>query len=176
MKPFFQRFAFFGPQGDHLEEPPAIRPENFWADHDGKGAPFIRVRLDTQRAYFYRGRKIVGATKISTGKKGFGTPVGSYSVIQRDKHHVSTLYGDFVDSSGAVVQANVDVKKDSAPAGAVFRGAKMPYFLRFQGGHGLHAGRVPNHPASHGCVRLPSDMARHFFENAPLGTPVLIEN
>ena len=75
----------------------------------------------------------------------------------------------------------VEVKKDEPPPpkekppeGASFQGAKMPFFLRFHDGAGMHAGRLPGHPASHGCVRLPRFMAEHFFENAPLGTPVTV--
>jgi lipoprotein-anchoring transpeptidase ErfK/SrfK len=50
----------------------------------------------------------------------------------------------------------------------------MPYFLRIQGGTGLHAGYLPGYPASHGCVRLPEGMALKFFEDASVGTPVEI--
>ena len=49
----------------------------------------------------------------------------------------------------------------------------MPYFLRFNGGYGMHAGYVPQFRASHGCIRLPARMARRFYENAGFG---LIEN
>jgi lipoprotein-anchoring transpeptidase ErfK/SrfK len=175
LKPFFKTFGLGGvPQA--LEAPPDKAPETYWKGDGVSGPPTILVRIGQQRAYFYRGRKIVAATRISTGKQGFGTPAGSYNVIQKDKNHVSNMYGDFVDESGSVVQANVDAKKNTAPAGTSFRGAKMPYFLRFSGGHGLHAGRVPNYPASHGCVRLPVEMARHFFENAEMGTPVRVED
>jgi hypothetical protein len=163
---------FHGPGGP----PFGSHPGPYWMGDGGSGAPAIVVRVGEQRAYFYRGNRVVGVTHISTGKRGFDTPPGNYRVIQKDKDHVSTLYGDYVDEGGAVVKANVDVTKDSAPAGARFRGAKMPYFLRFSGGHGLHAGRVPNFPASHGCVRLPAEMARHFYENAPMGTPVRVED
>jgi lipoprotein-anchoring transpeptidase ErfK/SrfK len=161
-------------QQQPLPPPPVKRPENNWNDEAQAGASAIVVKLGEQRAYFYRGKKIVGSTRISTGKKGFATPAGAYSVIQKDRNHVSTLYGDYVNSSGEVVKSNVDVTKDAAPPGSTFRGAKMPYFLRFHGGHGLHAGRVPNYPASHGCVRLPAEMAKHFFENADAGTPVTV--
>ncbi|HYR57053.1 MAG TPA: L,D-transpeptidase family protein [Chthoniobacteraceae bacterium] len=172
-KPFYKRFGAlelpqFFPQH-------ANRSEDFWRDEGVNGAPSIVVRIGEQRAYFYRGRKLAGATRTSTGKKGFGTPPGNYRVIQKDRDHVSTLYGDYVNASGEVVKSNVDVHKDSAPPGSTFRGARMPYFLRFRGGHGLHAGHVPNFPASHGCVRLPADMARHFFENSEIGTPVRVE-
>ena len=50
----------------------------------------------------------------------------------------------------------------------------MPYFMRFNGGYGMHAGYVPKFRASHGCIRLPARMARHFFENAPDDTPVIV--
>lgn len=159
-----------------LEPPPTTKPEPYWAGDGVHGRPTILVRLGEQRAYFYRGRKVVGVTRISSGKKGFATPAGSYSVIQKHKDHVSTLYGDYVGAGGEVVKSNVTARKDPVPEGASFRGAKMPCFLRFSGGYGLHAGRVPNYPASHGCVRLPREMAEHFFANAEMGTAVLVED
>ncbi len=50
----------------------------------------------------------------------------------------------------------------------------MPNFLRFNDAVGMHAGHLPGYPASSGCVRLPDEMARHFFEHAPAGTPVVV--
>jgi lipoprotein-anchoring transpeptidase ErfK/SrfK len=159
--------------------PPAVVPvakfESHWEGEGLTGPASIVVKLGEQRAYFYRGGKLAGVAKISSGRHGFETPPGSYKVIQKDRDHVSNLYGDYVDVEGSVVKSNVDTSKDPAPAGATFRGAKMPYFLRFHGGYGMHAGRVPNHRASHGCIRLQSFMAKHFFENAVVGTPVQVE-
>ena len=40
---------------------------------------------------------------------------------------------------------------------------------------GMHAGYVPNHPASHGCIRLPEDTARKFFSEIPVGTVVTVQ-
>jgi hypothetical protein len=174
LRPFYRKFSLLPPMP--WQAPQTAKPGTWWEGDGAKGAPSIVVRLGEQRAYFYRDQKIVGATHISTGKKGYTTPTGSYAVIERDEHHSSSLYGDYVDAEGSVVQTNVDTRKHSAPAGAKYRGAKMPYFLRFSGGHGLHSGLVPNHPASHGCVRLPMAMAKHFFDNAPLGTPIRVEN
>jgi lipoprotein-anchoring transpeptidase ErfK/SrfK len=181
-KSFYNRFGMFHLPGfapvapaAPLEPPPVKKQESYWNGDGANGAPTIVVRLGEQRAYFYRGRKVVGATRISTGKKGYATPSGNYSVIQKDRHHVSNLYGDYVGADGEVVKSNVTAGKDPAPEGSTFRGAKMPYFLRFSGGYGLHSGRVPNYPASHGCVRLPAEMAKHFFDNAEGGTPVLVE-
>ena len=177
-----QMNPFFGGNTGAVEEPvknleplPPQKRHTFWDSDGATGAPQIVVKLGEQRAYFYRGKKAIGGTRISSGKPGFSTPAGAYRVVQKHKDHVSTLYGDFVGEDGTVVKANADTSKDRAPAGASFRGAKMPYFLRFHNGYGLHAGRVPNYPASHGCVRLPSEMARHFFENAAVGTLVRVE-
>lgn len=178
IKPFYPKFGFLPwvrPKVAMPEPPPTNLPAPYWAPESAVGEPMILVRLGEQRAYFYHGNKVVGVTRISSGKKGFTTPPGYYRVIQKNRNHVSNLYGDYVGADGAVVKANVDVGKDAAPEGSSFRGAKMPYFLRFHGGYGLHAGRVPNQPASHGCVRLPSEMARHFFESAQMGTPVQVE-
>lgn len=173
--PFLGVPAMGQAQNEKLEEPPAKRPENYWTPERSSGAPMIVVKLGEQRAFFYHGRKVIGASRISTGKKGYATPPGEYRVTQKDEHHVSTLYGDYVDAGGAVVKSNVAAGKDPVPEGASFRGAKMPYYLRFTGGYGLHAGRVPNFPASHGCVRLPAEMAKHFFEAAEIGTPVRVQ-
>jgi N-acetylmuramoyl-L-alanine amidase len=51
----------------------------------------------------------------------------------------------------------------------------LPYALYFHRGFAIHAFPiVPNHPASHGCIRIPLEDARFVFRAAPLGTPVLI--
>lgn len=154
----------------------AKRPNpSYWKGDGVVGQPRIVISLARQRAFFSKGDTVVGESPISSGRKGFETPTGSYRVIQRDKDHFSNLYGDFIDAAGAVLKKNADTSKDKAPEGAVFKGAKMPYFLRFHGGYGIHAGRIPGRRASHGCVRLPASMARHFFLNAPIGTPVVLE-
>jgi lipoprotein-anchoring transpeptidase ErfK/SrfK len=38
----------------------------------------------------------------------------------------------------------------------------------------MHEGYLPGYAASHGCIRLPSDMAAAFYHATPLGTPVEI--
>ena len=147
----------------------------FWHDEEAKGATKVVVHLTEQRAFFYRGKKVVGESNISTGRKGFETPPGNYRVIQKDEHHVSNLYGSYVAEDGSIVKANVEVGKDPLPEGAQFAGAPMPYFLRFTGGYGMHAGFVPRYRASHGCIRMPREMAKHFFDAAQLETPVIVE-
>jgi lipoprotein-anchoring transpeptidase ErfK/SrfK len=156
---------------------PAMFPsgtEEYWHGDGVPGRPKIVVRVSEQRAYFYKGKKLVGLTTVSTGKRGFDTPPGRYRVIQKDRNHVSSEFGDYVDANGNVVESNIDIRKDAMPPGTRFDGARMPYFLRFNGGYGMHAGYVPRFRASHGCIRLPDRMARHFFENAREETPVIV--
>jgi hypothetical protein len=160
--------------------PPAAgkpKPAFVWDAEKAKtatGAAAIQVDLAEQRVYFYKGTDLIGETKCSSGKNGFGTPPGEYKVIQKNKDHVSNLYGSFQDEEGNVTTRDVDTSKMKVPEGAIFVGAKMPYFMRFTGGYGLHAGIVPNRPASHGCVRLPRIMAERLFQHSSVGTPVTV--
>jgi len=154
----------------------ALHPRPAYWNGDGVSGPRkIVVSLSDQRAYFYRGKRVIGESNISTGRKGYETPPGKYRVIQKDEHHVSSLYGDFVGEEGEIVKANVSSAKDTPPAGTRFAGAKMPYFLRFTRGYGMHAGFVPRYRASHGCIRMPAVMAKHFFDAAELDTPVVVK-
>src|SRR5581483_11530179 len=101
--------------------PAEAKPQTFWNSEESNGKPCILVSLTRQRAYFFKGSKLVGESPISSGKKGFETPPGSYKVTQKDEKHVSNLYGEYVDENGGVMQTNVDVTKDPAPEGAVFQ-------------------------------------------------------
>ena len=154
--------------------PGAATSEGYWHGDNSSGPAKIVVHVSEQRAYFYKGRRLVGESTVSTGKRGFDTPPGRYHVIEKDKNHISSEFGDYVNHRGDVVKSNIDVHKDAQPKGTHFDGARMPYFMRFNGGYGMHAGYVPQFRASHGCIRLPPRMARHFFENAPDDTPVIV--
>lgn len=149
---------------------------SYW-DGDGvSGSPSITIDLGNQKAYFYKGGRLVGVSMISSGREGYSTPAGNFKITQKNKDHVSNLYGDYVDSSGNVVVSNVGVKRDPKPSGTSFRGAPMPYFMRIHGGVGMHAGFLPGFPASHGCIRMPERMAQIFFANVSHGTPVRVVN
>jgi lipoprotein-anchoring transpeptidase ErfK/SrfK len=147
----------------------------WWDDEGVSGPPKIVVHIGEQKAYFYKGRILVGESTISTGKPGFSTPPGRYKVLSKSVDHISTLFGDYVDDYGNVVRSNIDSRKDRRPPGTHFDGAEMPYAMFFRGGYAMHQGYVPPFAASHGCIRLPRGMARPFFENAPEGTPVLVK-
>lgn len=148
---------------------------SYW-DGDGvSGAPRIVISLGQQKAFFYRGDRLVGVSAISSGKDGHDTPVGNYKIIEKKESHHSNLYGNYVDAQGNVLVAGVGIKQDPMPPGAFFKGAPMPYWMRLTtSGVGLHAGFLPGVPDSRGCIRLPEKMARSFFANTSVGTPVAI--
>jgi lipoprotein-anchoring transpeptidase ErfK/SrfK len=149
---------------------------SYWDGDHASGSPSIKISLGEQRAYFYKGGVLVGVSQLSTGREGLNTPTGTFKIIQKDKDHASTLFGDYVDASGKVVMPNVDIKKDPKPPGTHFQGTPMPYFMRIVSGTGLHAGYLPGYPASHGCIRMPEFMAEDFFRSVSVGTPVTITN
>ena len=150
-------------------------PPGYWADDGMPGAPKIIVSISEQRAYFFKGKRLVGESTVSTGKAGFSTPPGNHRVVWKNIDHISTRFGDYVDEFGNVVKSNVDSRKDSRPPGSRFQGAPMPFAMFFRGGYAMHQGYVPPYAASHGCIRLPRGMAEVFFNAAPYGTPVIVK-
>lgn len=136
----------------------------------------IYVSLGKQRAFFKVGDETAIDTPISSGKRSGMTPKGSFTVLEKDADHRSSLYGEFVSrKSGNVVRGGVSTKIDSAPSGTYFRGAPMRWFMRVTWeGVGMHTGILPGYPASHGCVRMPDDIAKIIYERVKVGTPVTI--
>ncbi|HEV2046966.1 MAG TPA: L,D-transpeptidase family protein [Chthoniobacterales bacterium] len=164
--------------GAYGNAPTAGAPQDtvsYWDGDNIGGKPSVKISLIEQRAFFYKNGMLVGISQLSTGREGLKTPTGTFSIIQKDKDHVSSKYGDFVDGSGNVVKPNVSVD-DKKPPGSHFKGASMPYFMRIVGGTGMHAGYLPGYPASHGCIRMPEFMAENFFKSVSTGTPVTITN
>lgn len=137
----------------------------------------VVVSLSRQRAYFYAGNAVAIDTPISSGKKAGFTPTGNFTIIQKDPNHRSNIYGNFVDSSGRVVRAGVSSLIDSAPSGTHFVGAPMFYFMRLTNeGVGMHIGILPGYAASHGCIRMPAEIAPQIYARVKLGTPVHVIN
>lgn len=138
------------------------------------GKPRVVVELRAQEAHLYHGKNRTASSRISSGREGYRTPTGRFRVIRKDEDHRSSLYGDYVNASGRVVRANVDVRRHRKPRGARFLGAPMPFYVEFSPSYGLHAGHLPGVPASHGCIRMPYWKARQFYRAVRLGTPVIV--
>lgn len=119
-----------------------------WAPQTAPAGPILMVvNLETQRAVVYRNGLPIAITTVSSGKAGHETPTGIFTVLQKEKVHHSNLY-------------------NSAP---------MPFMQRLTwDGVALHAGALPGHAASHGCIRLPPKFAEMLYGATPLGMTVVV--
>jgi hypothetical protein len=107
----------------------------------------ITINLSKQNASLWRNGKIELVTPISSGRRSRPTPRGRFLVTNKYRYWRSTLYP-----------------------------AEMPFFLRLScGDFGLHMGRLPGYPASHGCIRLPAKSAKKLYASVPIGTLVEIQ-
>ncbi len=174
-----QYLSGYGPPQNGLpvsKGTPHYQPKGYW-DGDGVHGPAkIRIVRSEQKAYFYKGGTLVGVSPISSGDAEHTTPAGRFRVTQKNIDHKSSLYGVIKNATtGEVVNKNADTRIHRAGPGEIFVRAPMPYFMRFNGGIGMHTGFLPGYAASHGCVRMPDHMAKKFFTHAKLGTPVIVE-
>ena len=107
----------------------------------------IIISIDRQQLTLYSGEQVIARSSVSTGTPGHATPQGVFSIIQKDRWHHSNIYGN----------------------------APMYYMQRITwSGVAMHEGVVPNHPASHGCIRLPGSFARQLWGLTKLGARVIV--
>jgi hypothetical protein len=128
-----------------------LRPGQFaWAPELAPTGPvMLIVNTTSQRAVLYRNGIPIAATTVSTGRPGYRTPTGVFTILQKHVEHYSSKY-------------------DNAP---------MPYMQRLTWtGIALHAGQLPGYPASHGCIRLPTPFARLLYGVTRLGMTVVVTN
>jgi hypothetical protein len=112
-----------------------------------KGPLQIIVSIADQRISVYDDGLLIARSSVSTGVQGHPTPVGVFSVIGKELWHRSNIYS----------------------------AAPMPYMQRITwSGIALHAGVLPGHPASHGCIRLAKDFAIRLWHLTKRGTRVII--
>ena len=102
------------------------------------GHPIMAVvSLGNQRVTIYDAIGWIMRAPVSSGRKGYETPAGIYSVIQKEVEHYSNLYDD----------------------------GYMPFMQRITwSGIALHGGPLPGYAASHGCVRMPVEFAERIFD------------
>ena len=112
-----------------------------------KGPLQIIISIADQRVSLFDNGALIARSSVSTGTQGHPTPLGVFSVIGKQRWHRSNIYS----------------------------AAPMPYMQRITwSGIALHAGVVPGHPASHGCIRLKNDFAVRLWHLTKRGTRVII--
>jgi hypothetical protein len=112
-----------------------------------KGPVQIIISIADQRVSLFDNGALIARSSVSTGTQGHPTPLGVFSVISKQRWHRSNIYS----------------------------AAPMPYMQRITwSGIALHAGVVPGHPASHGCIRLKNDFAIRLWHLSKRGTRVII--
>lgn len=156
----------------------ANKPPLFdWRGDAISGPATVNVHLSEQKAYIFRGGQDAGWTYLASGTASHRTPTGTFTVLEKKAEKSSNTYGVIVNSAGNVVDWDAKSGREKIPSGGRFVGAPMPYWMRLtNGGIGMHAGPIPQPglPASHGCIRLPQEMAAKLFNVVDLGTKVVI--
>nr|WP_246661575.1 L,D-transpeptidase [Tardiphaga sp. vice304] len=127
---------------------PAARPEKQVSESAKPVGPLVvAISVDQQRLKIYDANGLFAESPVSTGMKGHATPMGAFSVIQKNKYHKSNIYS----------------------------GAPMPYMQRITwSGIAMHAGMLPGYPASHGCIRMPMAFATRMWGWTRMGARVVI--
>ncbi|MCJ8052207.1 L,D-transpeptidase [Shinella curvata] len=100
-----------------------------------------QVSLSSQTMVVTQNGMVKYRWRVSTGRKGYGTPTGSWSAKWVSRNHRSRKYNN----------------------------APMPFAVFFKGGYAVHATyetKRLGRPASHGCVRLHPNNAATFFQMA----------
>lgn len=112
------------------------------------GSPIMAVvSIRDQRVTVYDAAGGTMSSRVSSGRTDYETPVGVYSVLQKEEEHFSNIYDD----------------------------ASMPFMQRITwSGIALHSGQLPGYPASHGCVRMPDGFAQRLFPLTNVGMRVVI--
>ncbi len=127
---------------------PRVRAKEIAAPARKPQRPLIvAVSINNQSLKVYDANGLFAQAPVSTGMRGHATPLGVFSVIQKNKWHRSNIYS----------------------------GAPMPYMQRLTwSGIAMHAGALPGYPASHGCIRMPTRFAEQMWNWTRMGARVIV--
>lgn len=118
-----------------------------WDDKDVPPGPLVvTVDLEARVISVFRDGYEIGAAAVLLGTQEHPTPLGTFPILQKKRHNISTIY---------------DVP--------------MPYTMRLTwDGIAIHASEVENGYASHGCIGTPEEFAAKLFAVIETGDKVII--
>ena len=127
----------------------ALKPGEYWwrPEISPSGPVLALVSIPQQTIHVYRNGILIGRSTVSTGSQGHATPSGVFQILEKKKEHYSKKYNN----------------------------APMPNMQRLTwSGICMHSGNLPGYPASHGCIRMPYDFSKLFFDATEKGGTVVI--
>lgn len=136
----------------------------------------LYICLSQQRGRLYVNGTIAADWPVSTGTASRATSPGTYRILEKKKKHASSRYGSIRSSSGRVVVGNADARRHSVPRGGRWVGSPMPNWMRLTNyGMGMHTGHViEGQRLSHGCIRMPDNVASPIFDIVKVGYKVVV--
>ena len=136
----------------------------------------LYICLSQQRGRLYVNGTIAADWPVSTGTASRATSPGTYRILEKKKKHASSRYGVITNSSGKVVVGNADARRHSIPRGGRWVGSPMPNWMRLTDyGMGMHTGHViEGQRLSHGCIRMPDNVASPIFDIVKVGYKVVV--
>lgn len=130
-------------------EGPIKYGEWYWDDEGVPPGPLVMtVDLDARVLSVFRGGYEIGAAAVLLGTDDYPTPLGTFSILSKQRHNVSEKYGN----------------------------APMPWSMFMtRDGVAIHGGSVvENGYASHGCIAGPDDFVAKIFAIAKPGDKVVV--
>jgi lipoprotein-anchoring transpeptidase ErfK/SrfK len=168
-------YAHFRAQKAYPRNYGVWKNENVLARTNASNAS-IRIDISDQRAYLMNGTELAMDYPVATGRPKYPTPTGNFRVLEKIKSEKrSSTYGKIYDAEDKLINSNADSRTDPIPEGGKYVGAAMPYWMRITwDGVGMHKGKVPRYPASHGCVRTYYKAVSTVYSKVRVGTRVSI--
>jgi lipoprotein-anchoring transpeptidase ErfK/SrfK len=138
-------------------EPAYVEPAPAPATVSYGGGKSIVVSVGDQWLYAYEGGALIYSAPVTTGKDGFNTPIGNFSVYA--KIPSQTMSGNL--------------------GGEYYSVPNVPSVMYINGGVALHGTYWHNlfgsgARVSHGCINLSIGDAAWLYNWAPMGTPVSV--
>ncbi len=122
------------------------------------------VQRGKRRVIVYRGKTVVAKYPLAVGKKGWETPIGSFTVLTKEKNPIFKSF-----KTGAIIEPGPD-----NPLGVRWIGIWTDGKTQL-GFHGTDQPELIGKAVSHGCLRMHNKDVTALYEYVQMGTVVIVE-